>query len=132
MKVNFPNLRASEAAYLLPALEAINVSQLEAWAAEGAPIPSVIEDLRSGVLKYIRRDEREEWRTIREIYQRGGGDCEDLAAAVAAEFRFWGFNSHSFPYPTRIPGLVHVIVWLEGQGDYLDPSRLGGMGSNAV
>lgn len=132
MTVTFPGLKPTEAALLLPALTAINVGQLATLAASGAPVPSLIEDLRAGHIRYIRKDEGEEWRSLREIYRRGGGDCEDLAAGVAAELQFWGFEAEAFPYQTSIPGLAHVVVWAAFSPTILDPSRLGGMGSNAV
>lgn len=130
MTVTFPALSASEAALLLPALEAINLSQLQDMAARG-PVPSVIGAIQAGLIRYRRRDPQEEWVNYRELLARGVGDCEDLSAAVAAELVFRGVPAEAWPYQTSTPGLVHVIVRAEPWG-FLDPSRSAGMGGGLV
>lgn len=83
-------------------------------------------DLQAGRIRYVRRDQREQWLTVDAIRARGGGDCEDLAAAIAAEIRVRdGVRAVAHPYLAR-PRLVHVVVKLPG-GRLIDPSRTGGM-----
>jgi hypothetical protein len=90
--------------------------------------------LVEGRLKYQRRDPKEHWRTIREIWQRGGGDCEDLGTAVAAEAcvasgDLPGISGRARPVLYRVrPGLSHIVTQLRPDGQLLDPSRTGGMG----
>lgn len=89
--------------------------------------PSVSKALHEGRLKYIRRDSTEHWRTPREIWAAGGGDCEDLAAAVAAERTLAG--SPSIVQLVRTgPKMLHAVVWDGRTGKYYDPSITGGMG----
>jgi hypothetical protein len=93
--------------------------------------------LHEGRVVYDRRDPDEHWRSIREIWEAGDGisgpvgvgrgDCEDLAAALAAELTEAGFPAEVVIAPVR-PGLSHAIVRVIASGELLDPSRTGGMG----
>ena len=99
-----------------------------------AGYPGILRALRPGTgvsgpgsrrLRYIRRDNREHWKNLREIWHTGGGDCEDLAAAVAAEITLLGAPAR--PVVRRVrAGLAHAVVELH-DGTLLDPSILGGM-----
>lgn len=112
---------------LLLGLTAQNVRQLRRGV---PPISKALQPrARDGEreVRYIRRDEDETWWSIRDIWRRGGGDCEDLAAAVAAELQVQGINARADLYKVR-PGLYHAIVKVRGMKGYLDPSKWGGMG----
>lgn len=90
----------------------------------------IIHDLRPRLggrrVRYIRLDPNEEWRTLRDVRRHRGGDCEDLAAATAAELIWRGV-----PATVRIkrikPGLWHALVQRLDTLQYLDPSVTGGM-----
>ncbi len=129
------NMPLGEAAEMLEGVTRVNQLQL------AGGMPGITMALQRGVvggtrdgrrLRYIRHDPTERWQTIRGIWRRGGGDCEDLAAAVAAEIRHRGGQADPVIYRVR-PGLAHVIVRARdrlGQVEYLDPSRWGGMGED--
>lgn len=127
VRPTFRGLSVPEAELLLQGLLLINVRQLlEGW-------PPISPALHDGRLRYIRSDPDEQWRTIRDIWQKGGGDCEDLATASAAEVcvatgqlpRIVA-GAHPVIYRVR-PGLSHVVTELAG-GHRIDPSLTGGMG----
>lgn len=110
-----------EAQALLHGLVQLDVYQLQHGV---APISQA---LRSGRLVYIRRDPDEHWLNIREIWERGGGDCEDLAAAIAAEL-IAVFGRRARVVLKRMgPRLVHAITEDIQSGLLLDPSITGGM-----
>ena len=111
----------SEASLLLDGIVKINVAQLRAGERP------VLDALRSGELRYLGDDPQESWRTLREIWKHGGGDCEDLAAALAAERTLAGHPSRVTFIRIR-PGLVHAVTEDLKTGRKLDPSRTGGMG----
>lgn len=113
-------LSIHDAADLLQWLYRTNVRQLEAGA------PGIIEGLTNGTLRYIRSDPGEDWLTIKQIWARGGGDCEDLAAAAAAELTVRGMPSKPVVYRVR-RGLSHAVVVRLDTLQVLDPSILGGM-----
>lgn len=125
----FGRLSLPEADALLLGLHAANVYQLR----HGVPPVSAAlhaDAFGRRLLRYIRRDPREHWRTIREIWAAGGGDCEDLAAAVSAELAVQGVAAVPRIMWVR-PGLAHGVVQvLAGPlaGRLLDPSKTGGMG----
>lgn len=129
IRPTFSHMTVSEAALMLQGLYLVNLQQL----AHGAPpVSDALQRSRGGGrrLRYIRRDKAEHWRTIRDLWRFGGGDCEDLAAAVAAESTWRGQLARPVIYRVR-PGLSHAVVEvLEGPlaGKMLDPSRTGGMG----
>lgn len=72
-----------------------------------------------------KRDPDERWQTPRETYEKGYGDCEDLALYRAFELRRGGFPAKVKVYRPR-PGLLHVFVD-RGDGRFEDPSRALGM-----
>lgn len=125
-------LHLSEAAYMLQGLYLVDIAQLEAG------YPPILAALRRGscprapggrLLRYIGEDPDEVWQTIRDLWREGGGDCEDLAAAVAAEFTVGGIPAR--PVIRRIrPGLAHAVVQVLGTGQIVDPSKIGGMGEH--
>lgn len=90
-------------------------------------VPPISEALHRGRLRYVRWDPDEHWQTVREIWASGGGDCEDLAAAVAAELTLRGVPSRPTLYRVR-PGLAHAVTLDVELGIRVDPSRTGGMG----
>lgn len=118
-----------EAAWMLQGLYLVNLEQL----AGGQP--GISEALQRGRVRYIRSDPDERWQSIRDLWVNGGGDCEDLAAAVAAELTHaWrasggaeGARARPVIYRVR-PGLAHAVVELVDTGELLDPSLTGGMG----
>lgn len=125
-------LTLGESAELLEGIVRMNQLQIRGG------VPGIVAALLPHVggerrIRYIRHDPLERWQTIRGIWRRGGGDCEDLAAAVAAELREVApgrLRADAVIYRVR-PGLAHVIVRTQdrlGRVEYLDPSRWGGMG----
>jgi hypothetical protein len=68
---------------------------------------------------------RERWQLAPETYDRGVGDCEDLATWRAAELRLEGVAARPLVYRAG-PRQLHVIVATEH--GYEDPSRVLGMG----
>lgn len=73
-----------------------------------------------------RRDKGETWDAADKVYARRWGDCEDLAAIRAAEYRIAGVAARAVVRRSRSPGVAwHCVVQLPG-GRYEDPSlRLG-------
>lgn len=121
-------LTIPEAQLMLQGLMLVNVHQL----LNGER--GISEALFKKRLRYERYDPHEHWRTIREIWEHGGGDCEDLAAAVAAEQAVESGQlpeliSPAYPvlYQAR-PHLWHAVVQEGVGGPLVDPSRTGGMG----
>lgn len=97
---------------------------------------SVMTGIRCGAIEYDRADPDEAWQGWAETLDKGGGDCEDLAAAVAAELRVDGIPEgasrgtvvRARPVVYRVrPGLLHVVV--DSPWGIIDPSRLAGMGA---
>lgn len=120
LRPTFGRLSLDEAEGLLQGLYEVNLRQTRAG------VPSVDQALRVGSLRYIRRDPSEHWRTKREIWTYGGGDCEDLAAAVAADMTARG--EPAIPVVYRVnPSLAHAVVWVKRPRLLIDPSRTGGM-----
>lgn len=133
----FSPLPLGEAAWLLQGLYLVNLEQLR----QG--IPPISAALHRGptgqrVIRYERRDREEHWRTLRDLWRFRMGDCEDLAAAVAAELTYAGIPARPVIYKVR-PGLAHAVVQITAPsqlaglvgltpGTILDPSRTGGMG----
>lgn len=124
---HFGRLEIEEAELLLAGLLLIDQRQL----LEG--VPPISQALKDGTLKYIRRDPHEHFRTIRELWHYGGGDCEDLSTAVAAEIAVQTGQLARLVSPARPvfyqarPGLWHSVTEVAG-GRRIDPSRTGGMG----
>ena len=73
-----------------------------------------------------RRGTPERWQTIKDVYRRGHGDCEDLAAIRVAELRRQGIRA--VPWFKRRKNIWHVLVKYPS-GKLEDPSRILGMGS---
>lgn len=126
VRPTFGRMSLSEAEALLQGLHEVNRLQL----LQGlSPIgPALLRD-RWGRrrLRYIRSDPHERWRSIRDIWQAGGGDCEDLAAGYSAELEVL----HGIPARPIIkrvrPGLAHAQVQRLDTGQIIDPSLAGGM-----
>lgn len=79
----------------------------------------------SGV-RYRREPGTERWLGVAEVMRAGAGDCEDLAAWRAAEYRLLGVRARAVV--VRSPGVGwHAVVRLPG-GAVEDPSRRLGMG----
>lgn len=97
--------------------------------------PRVEDLIRSGKLRYSRRDPEERWQTYEDLVgavERDGvawGDCEDLASAAAAEISLESDpRTRTHVYRTG-PRMSHVVVASERMG-LLDPSIAAGMGWN--
>lgn len=112
-------------------LDALGVLQSlnELWLSKNATPETVVGLYESGV-RYSRDDATEEWLPIPILYQRGVGDCEDLAAARAALLRFTGEDpdARAFAYRSR-PNTWHAVV-MRGDGSIEDPSARLGMYSH--
>lgn len=122
----FGPMSLNEAQDLLQGLYRVDLRQLR----EGRARP-VSPLLHMGAVRYIRRDPRERWRTAREIERYGGGDCEDLAAAVAAERTLMGHPSR--PIIMRVgPGQAHAVVMDLRTRRITDPSVTGGMPATTI
>lgn len=134
-----PTLTLDEAEVMLQGLYEMNRFQLQGGT------PGIDADLRAGKVRYDRRDDLEFWQPIKTLRKTRRGDCEDLAAAVAAELTERGIPARPIVYRVR-PGLAHAVVELLDpkwraypKGAILfghpviapgliDPSRTGGMG----
>lgn len=125
---------------ITPTFDRMSVWEAEAMLEGGIPavnlallnrgVPGVSKALHDKRVRYDRRDPRELWLTIRGLWERERGDCEDLALAVAAERTAAGYPSEAILHPVR-PGLLHAVVRDKKSGLLLDPSRTGGMGGRA-
>jgi hypothetical protein len=120
-------LTLGEAAEMLQGLYRVDMLQLR----EGVPgiLGALMPDADGRrMVRYIRRDPREQWQTVRSIWGNRGGDCEDLASAVAAELTLKGIPAR--PVIRKVNRhLAHATVQVLATGQILDPSKLGGMGS---
>jgi transglutaminase-like putative cysteine protease len=86
--------------------------------------PDVPHLYDSGV-RYKREDGREDWLTIPLVIRRGYGDCEDLSAWLAADYRRKGIQARAIVY--RAGSRVwHVVVQMP-DGSIEDPSKRLGM-----
>lgn len=124
--VAFP---VDDAATFLQGLFAVDVAQM---LASGPDRPRIRELIKAGRMRYDRKDDDEHWQTYAELLAHApvpGGDCEDLAAAWAAEMVVDGWDRGSRPVVYRSSSSVsHVVAWSPQNGAYIDPSRLAGMG----
>lgn len=95
----------------------------------GAGIRPISDALHNGELKYFRHHvgNLRVW-NVEQIWENGGGQCGDLAPAVAAESIAAGRLAYPVLYKSGTPGVVHVVVQDHETGRWLDPSRTGGMG----
>lgn len=128
LRPSFDPMNAREASYLLQGLYLADMDQLVRGA---EPILGALAPGSAGPgerrLRYIRRDPGERWQMINGLWSRGGGDCEDLAAAVAAQLTLAGMPARPVVYRVN-PTLSHVVVQRLQDGALLDPSKIGGMG----
>lgn len=122
----FGRLRLGEAAELLQGLVRINVRQLREGEQPVSPALQLGSAPWGRRIRYERADPGERWQTIRDLWASGWGDCEDLAAAVAAEMTVGGLPARVVLYRAR-PGLAHAVVQ-DALGRLHDPSRWAGMG----
>src|SRR4029078_56230 len=76
----------------------------------------------SRVVYRRERPGEEDWKSIDRLYADGGGDCEDLARARAAQLRQHGEQANAIVVPTRT-GKFHAVV-LRESGEIEDPSRI--------
>ncbi|MCP5118413.1 MAG: hypothetical protein GY953_46975 [bacterium] len=126
-KVRIPPL--ATAADLRDALEALTVFNA-AWLARRPSFPRLMS---SGV-RYRREYPREEWLSAPEVERRGVGDCEDLAAWMAAELRLGRGDVGGIARPVMaraVPerqrsGNWHIVVRTPS-GRRIDPSKMLGM-----
>lgn len=65
----------------------------------------------------------EDWLAVDVLYERGCGDCEDLAAARCAELRLQGIAA--YPRLRKTGRIWHVVV--ESELGWEDPSKELGM-----
>tara|TARA_R110000824_G_scaffold15745_16_gene66096 strand:+ start:2365 stop:2754 length:390 start_codon:yes stop_codon:yes gene_type:complete len=124
------DLSPHQAAGVLAGLVQTNLMQIvEAGQAGAFP---VIHGLRGGQIKYVKADPQEQWQSWEAVLANGTGDCEDLAAAVAAELVAAGVPSRPVAFQAR-EGLWHVVVEVLGipAVRWIDPSREGGMEGEA-
>jgi len=93
---------------------------------EGPGGPSKFPPLYQSGVRY-KREPRDVWRHIGDVMASGWGDCEDLAAARAAELRVSGEdeNARVGVYQSG-PRRFHAIV-IRGDETMEDPSRKLGM-----
>lgn len=83
--------------------------------------------LSSGIV--YRREPRgsELWRSLSILHFTGFGDCEDLAAALAAEMLSTGIDAHAIVRPARSERGYHAVVNVRNRDGRLvevDPSAL--------
>lgn len=107
---------------LLEGLTLANVAQLR----KGAPL-----FWRAPHVRYRREPAgQERWQTVRDLVGRGYGDCEDLAAWLAASLRVAGHDATARVVIREVaPGLLHALTLARGK--LLDPSKMRGMKGRA-
>jgi len=129
IRPSFDPVNLQEAAELLQGLYRVNLLQSR----QG--VPGILGALMLGSagpgrrkLRYIRSDTAERWQSLRNIWRRGGGDCEDLAAAGAAELTLLGVPARPVVYRVN-DHLAHVVIQsMQDPRRFWDPSKIGGMG----
>lgn len=116
-----------QAAEVVEGLQAVDQLQMGRQRISGQD--TVTSRILGGSIRYKRADPDEHWQTWRELALSGQGDCEDLAAAYAADLIIKGWDKGAKPLVYRVhPSLYHVIVWSPGYNCFFDPSRMAGMG----
>lgn len=114
----------------------LNKRYLERMHRMGQRVPNVY----AGHLRYIPEEPGvEDWCDIGRVLQRGGGDCEDLAAYHAAWLRFYAEDRNAQPVltsqeqhcptGTRPPCRQYHVLVRRGNGQLEDPSARLGMHS---
>jgi len=95
----------------------------------------VLSGIGAGRIIYVEADPSEDWKTWSKLQQDGGGDCEDLVPAVAAELIWNKILTDVVAYqsgtsPDGSP-LWHVVLRYRPRAGaawvYGDPSRMAGM-----
>jgi hypothetical protein len=89
---------------------------------ENPSLPSIYD---AGV-RYRGSDPGEDWRNVTEVTSSKYGDCEDLAAARAAELRVRRGENARAEVKRTGPHMTHAFV-IRGDGSIEDPSRKLGM-----
>jgi hypothetical protein len=116
-----PKETAKVLTVLLRALVECNLDYLEKH-------PETPHPYRAGI-QYQREESGERWKSIPKILRDGEGDCEDLAAYLAA---YWAFHGQK---PVRVVvrwrqmpsgGRLYPVL-VKGQKGYEDPSKRLGM-----
>ena len=104
---------------LLRALTSINVSIMRRQPGIPHPYKAGIRYQREPICRYC-----EEWRDVLEVLHQGGGDCEDLAAYLAAWWRVRGVDAVPFVKDPRLTKervlLYHIQVRMP-DGRIVDP-----------
>lgn len=72
-----------------------------------------------------KRERPDQWSPPTDVWRRGRGDCEDLAAWRAAELRARGEHARAVAYRSG-PRMWHVVV-RRADGSIEDPSKKLGM-----
>jgi len=94
--------------------------------------PSAPTLYESGV-RYQREPRgNERWQVLPDLLRTKRGDCEDLAAARAAELQVSGEDPDAVAVARAVrPGLWHIVV-ARGDGTTEDPSKVLGMGKRDI
>lgn len=116
-------------AWLRPLLEALTAANVE-WLRSHPAAPSILAPA-AGV-RYEREPRGvEHWQSLPALLSSGVGDCEDLAAARAAELRVSGVDASAVPVRVKIArGVGGVDLWhivVQTPRGTEDPSRALGM-----
>lgn len=124
LDVDIGKCNASKLGAMLRALTAVNVDNL-------SHDPSLPRLYSSGTRyereRRIRGKRLEVWKNNRRTYRDKKGDCEELAAARAAELQYYDhIDAEAIAYPTRTG--YHCVV-LHPDGSIEDPSKKLGMGA---
>ena len=88
-------------------------------------LPHLMEAADEGRGIEYRREKTEQWRNALEVLESGWGDCEDLAAYLAAQYRLEGEFARVVLKQTG-PNTLHAQV-LRENGEIEDPSVWLGM-----
>lgn len=105
----------------------VDRKQVRDSVAQGRPALAVTCGLLDGTIRYERRDPHEQWLTRNQVLQLKHGDCEDLAAAVAAElhesyFAKGWIGADTRPMPVLPPPPSNPSQWLN---TYADAAHFG-------
>ncbi|MFQ5625921.1 MAG: hypothetical protein ACE5FM_04625 [Methyloligellaceae bacterium] len=120
LRPHFAKMSLEEAEGMVEGLVQLNMVQYRAGE------QNVIEGIRSKQIRYERRDPNEHWKSVKELWTSGSGDCEDLAASVAAWHRLQGDAGARVIVVKGAGRVAHAQV-LRGSGAVEDPSVWAGM-----